>query len=127
MEHELRLRKKAGKTIKVVGVALEMTALATSIMSCSTQKGYYNSTPPLPKKVIPIHFQEYTSKDSILLKERETLSFSKFISESLMILSRIPMNFMVIVSFGSTSIVKFPSMSAAVFFLESLAVMETLT
>lgn len=56
-----------------------------------------------------------------------TLSFSKFISESLMILSRIPMNFMVIVSFGSTSIVKFPSMSAAVFFLESLAVMETLT
>lgn len=74
MEHELRLRKKAGKTIKVVGVALEMTALATSIMSCSTQKGYYNSTPPLPKKVIPIHFQEYTSKDSILLKERETLN-----------------------------------------------------
>ena len=74
LEHELRLRKKAGKTIKVVGVALEMTALATSIMSCSTQKGYYNSTPPLPKKVIPIHFQEYTSKDSILLKERETLN-----------------------------------------------------
>jgi hypothetical protein len=34
---------------------------------------------------------------------------------------------MVIVSFGSTSIVKFPSMSAAVFFPESLAVMETLT
>lgn len=74
LEHELRLRKKAGKTIKVVGVALEMIALATSIMSCSTQKGYYNSTPPLPKKVIPIHFQEYTSKDSILLKERETLN-----------------------------------------------------
>ena len=74
LEHELRLRKKAGKTIKVVGVALEMTVLATSIMSCSTQKGYYNSTPPLPKKVIPIHFQEYTSKDSILLKERETLN-----------------------------------------------------
>ena len=74
LEHELRLRKKAGKTIKVVGVALEMTALATSIMSCSTQKGYYNSTPPLPKKVIPIHFQEYTFKDSILLKERETLN-----------------------------------------------------
>lgn len=44
-----------------------------------------------------------------------TLSFSKFISESLMIQSCIPMNFMVIVSFGSTSIVKFPSMSAAVF------------
>ena len=56
-----------------------------------------------------------------------TLSFSRFISESLMILSCIPMNFMVIVSFGFTSIVKFPSMSAAVFFPESLAVMETLT
>lgn len=56
-----------------------------------------------------------------------TLSFSKFISESLMILSCIPMNFMVIVSFGSTSIVKFPSMSAAVFFPESLAVMKAPT
>ena len=74
LEHELRLRKKAGKTIKVVGVALEMTALATSIMSCSTQKGYYNSTSSLTEEVIPISYQEYTSKDSTLIKEKENLS-----------------------------------------------------
>lgn len=48
LEHELRLRKKAGKTIKVVGVALEMTALATSIMSCSTQKDI---------TTLPLHYQ----------------------------------------------------------------------
>ena len=69
LEHELRLRQKAGKAIKVAGVALGMTVLSASITSCSIQKGYYNSTPSLPKKVIPIRFQEYTSKDSILLKE----------------------------------------------------------
>lgn len=74
LEHELRLRQKAGKAIKVAGVALGMTVLSASITSCSIQKGYYNSTPSLPKKVIPIRFQEYTSKDSILLKEKETLS-----------------------------------------------------
>ena len=74
LEHELRLRQKAGKAIKVAGVALGMTVLSASITSCSIQKGYYNSTPSLPKKVIPIRFQEYTSKDSILLKERETLN-----------------------------------------------------
>ena len=71
-EHELRLRLKAGKAIKVAGVALGITALAASITSCSTQKGYYNSTPLLSKKVIPIRFQEYTSKDSILLKDKES-------------------------------------------------------
>ena len=59
---------------RVAGVALGMTVLSASITSCSIQKGYYNSTPSLPKKVIPIRFQEYTSKDSILLKEKETLS-----------------------------------------------------
>ena len=69
LEHELRLRLKAGKAIKVAGVALGIIALAASITSCSTQKGYYNSTPLLSKKVIPIRFQEYTSKDSILLKD----------------------------------------------------------
>lgn len=74
LEHELRLRQKAGKAIKVAGVALGMTALSASFTSCSIQKGYYNSTPSLPKKVIPIRFQEYTAKDSILLKEKETLS-----------------------------------------------------
>lgn len=72
LEHELRLRLKAGKAIKVAGVALGIIALAASITSCSTQKGYYNSTPLLSKKVIPIRFQEYTSKDSILLKDKES-------------------------------------------------------
>lgn len=70
LEHELRLRLKAGKAIKVAGVALGIIALAASITSCSTQKGDYNSTPLLSKKVIPIRFQEYTSKDSILLKDK---------------------------------------------------------
>ena len=74
LEHELRLRQKAGKAIKVAGVALGITAITASVMSCSEQKGYYNSTPTLPEKVIPIRFQEYTSNDSVLLKERETLS-----------------------------------------------------
>ena len=72
LEHELRLRLEAGKAIKVAGVALGIIALAASITSCSTQKGYYNSTPLLSKKVIPIRFQEYTSKDSILLKDKES-------------------------------------------------------
>lgn len=38
LEHELRLRLKAGKAIKVAGVALGIIALAASITSCSTQK-----------------------------------------------------------------------------------------
>ena len=70
LEYELRLRQMAGKAIKVAGVALGITALATS---CSTQKGYYNSAPSLPEKIIPIHFQDYTPNDSILLKEKEKL------------------------------------------------------
>lgn len=53
LEHELRLRKKAGKTIKVVGVALEMTALATSIYTkrilqlypSTTKESYSDSLP----------------------------------------------------------------------------------
>ena len=69
LEYELRRRQIAGK---VAGVALGIIALAASITSCSTQKGYYNSTPLLSKKVIPIRFQEYTSKDSILLKDKES-------------------------------------------------------
>lgn len=73
LEHELRLRQKAGKAIKVAGVALGMTVLSASITSCSIQKGYYNSTPSLPKKVIPISYQDYTSNDTILLKEKEEL------------------------------------------------------
>ena len=56
-----------------------------------------------------------------------TLSLSRLISDSLMLRSMKPMYCTVIVSPCSTSRVKFPSMSAAVFFLESLAVMETLT
>lgn len=72
LEQELRLKQIAGKVIKVAGVALGIIALAASITSCSTQKGYYNSTPLLSKKVIPIRFQEYTSKDSILLKDKES-------------------------------------------------------
>ena len=64
LEHELRLRLKAGKAIKVAGVALGIITLAASITSCST--------PLLSKKVIPIRFQEYTSKDSILLKDKES-------------------------------------------------------
>ena len=74
LEHELHLRQMAGKTIKVAGVALGITALAASATSCATQKGYYNSIPPKPEKVIPISYQEYSSSDSVLLKEREALS-----------------------------------------------------
>ena len=74
LEHELQLRQMAGKAIKVAGVALGITALAASATSCSTQKGYYNSTPPMPPKVIPIHYQDYTPNDSVLLKEKEALS-----------------------------------------------------
>ena len=74
LEHELHLLQMAGKTIKVAGVALGITALAASATSCATQKRYYNSTPPKPEKVIPISYQEYTSSDSTLLKEREAFS-----------------------------------------------------
>ena len=74
LEHELHLRQMAGKAIKVAGVALGITAIAASATSCATQKGYYNSTPPKPEKVIPISYQEYNSSDSILLKEREAFS-----------------------------------------------------
>ena len=74
LEYELHLRQMAGKAIKVAGVALGITAIAASATSCATQKGYYSSTPPKPEKVIPISYQEYTSSDSILLKEREALS-----------------------------------------------------
>ena len=74
LEYELHLREMAGKTIKVAGVALGITALAASATSCATQKGYYNSTPPKPEKVIPISYQEYTVNDSVLIKERETFS-----------------------------------------------------
>ena len=71
LEYELHLREMAGKAIKVAGVALGITALATS---CATQKGYYNSTPPKSEKIIPINYQEYTSKDSFLLKTKENFS-----------------------------------------------------
>ena len=74
LEYELHLKEMAGKAIKVAGVALGITAIASSTTSCATQKGYYNSIPPKPEKVIPISYQEYTSSDSILLKEREELS-----------------------------------------------------
>lgn len=74
LEYELRLREMAGKAIKVAGVAAGIVALAASTTSCATQKGYYNSTPPKPEKVIPISYQEYTSSDSILLKERDSLN-----------------------------------------------------
>ena len=61
----------AGKAIKVAGVALGITALATSTTSCSTQKGYYSS---ISEKALPILFQEYTPNDSVLLKEKEALN-----------------------------------------------------
>mgnify|MGYP002649757325 CR=1 FL=1 len=74
LEQELRLKQIAGKVIKVAGVALGITTITTSTTSCATQRTSYNSTSSLTEEVIPIHFQEYTFKDSILLKERETLN-----------------------------------------------------
>lgn len=74
LEYELHLRQMTGKAIKVAGVALGITALAASATSCATQKGYYKSTPSQPEKVIPIHFRDYTSSDSVLIKEKEELS-----------------------------------------------------
>ena len=71
LEHELRIRQMAGKAIKVAGVALGITALAASATSCATQKEYYSST---SEKALPILFQEYTPKDSVLLKEKEALN-----------------------------------------------------
>lgn len=71
LEHELRLKQIAGKVIKVAGVALGITTITTS---CATQRTSYNSTSSLPEEVIPISYQEYTSKDSTLLKEKENLS-----------------------------------------------------
>lgn len=92
LEHELRLRLKAGKAIKVAGVALGIIALAASITSCSTQKGDYNSTPLLSKKVIPIRFQEYTSKDSILLKDKESLGRKESFLSKVILLTKIRKN-----------------------------------
>lgn len=92
LEHELRLRLKAGKAIKVAGVALGIIALAASITSCSTQKGYYNSTPLLSKKVIPIRFQEYTSKDSILLKDKESFRKKGVLLSKVILLTKIRKN-----------------------------------
>lgn len=74
LEHELHLRQMAGKAIKVAGVALGITALASSATSCATQKGYYKSTPPKSEKFIPIQFQEYTTNDTALLQAKDTLS-----------------------------------------------------
>lgn len=87
LEYELRLRQMAGKTIKVAGVALGITALAASATSCSTQKGYNSftltsstaatstsSTSSTPEKNIPIRFREYTADDSTLLQEKEALN-----------------------------------------------------
>lgn len=87
LEYELRLRQMAGKTIKVAGVALGITALAASATSCSTQKGYNSftltsstaatstsSTSSTPEKIIPIRFREYTADDSTLLQEKEALN-----------------------------------------------------
>ena len=71
LEHELHLRQMAGKAIKVAGVALGITASATS---CATQKGYYKSTPPKSEKVIPIQFQKYTTNDIALLQAKDSLS-----------------------------------------------------
>ena len=74
LEHELHLRQKAGKAIKVAGVALGITALTASATSCATQKGHYKSTPPKSEKVIPILFQEYTTNDTALLQAKDSLS-----------------------------------------------------
>ena len=52
LEYELHLKEMAGKTIKVAGVALGITALAASATSCATQKGYYNSIPPKPQQAV---------------------------------------------------------------------------
>ena len=98
LEHELRLRLKAGKAIKVAGVALGIIALAASITSCSTQKGYYNSTPLLSKKVIPIRFQEYTSKDSILLKDKESFRKKGVLLSKVILLTKIRKNRLVVPS-----------------------------
>lgn len=74
LEQELRLKQIAGKVIKVAGVALGITTITTSTTSCTTQRTSYNSTSSLTEEVIPISYQEYTSKDSTLLKEKENLS-----------------------------------------------------
>ena len=68
LEQELRLKQIAGKVIKVAGVALGITTITTSTTSCATQRTSYNSTSSLTEEVIPISYQEYTSKDSTLLK-----------------------------------------------------------
>lgn len=98
LEHELRLRLEAGKAIKVAGVALGIIALAASITSCSTQKGYYNSTPLLSKKVIPIRFQEYTSKDSILLKDKESFRKKGVLLSKVILLTKIRKNLLLVPS-----------------------------
>lgn len=87
LEQKLKIRQMAGKAIKVAGVALGISALAASATSCSTQKGYYSSTPTpstsststsstssTPEKIIPIRFREYTADDSTLLQEKEALN-----------------------------------------------------
>lgn len=73
LEYELRLRQMAGKAIKVAGIALGITTLATSTTSCATQKAKYDMESSMPEKVIPISYQDYTSNDTILLKEKEEL------------------------------------------------------
>lgn len=73
LEYELRLRQIAGKAIKVAGIALGITTLATSATSCATQKAKYDMESSMPEKVIPISYQDYTSNDTILLKEKEEL------------------------------------------------------
>ena len=73
LEYELRLRQIAGKAIKVAGIALGITTLATSATSCATQKAKYDMESSMQEKVIPISYQDYTSNDTILLKEKEEL------------------------------------------------------
>lgn len=51
LEHELRLRQKAGKAIKVAGVALGMTVLSASITSCSIQKDTITPRPHCQRKL----------------------------------------------------------------------------
>lgn len=78
LEQELRLKQIAGKVIKVAGVALGITTITTSTTSCATQRTSYNSTSSLTEEVIPISYQEYTSKDSTLIKEKENLSKKEY-------------------------------------------------